>query len=160
MRKLPASYSRLPRLLLFVGALLTFADAPRALSQDNSAAGTTYYISPVGNDWNNGKSTGKPFKTFAHAFNKLSAGDELVLLDGAYSEPLGAGYISYTDYNRGELRYAFSDGSAWTFVVLDSVGVSGGFSSLALDPEDNVYISYYDGINKDLRLIRYAASPY
>ena len=101
VRKFPISFSRWPRWLLFVGALLTFACAPHALSQDNPAAGMTYYISPAGSNWNNGKSAGKPFKTFAHAFDKMSAGDELVLLDGAYSEPLGAGYISYTDYNQG-----------------------------------------------------------
>ncbi len=99
--KLPMAFSRLSRLLLIVGALPGFAGVPDALSQDDSAAGMTYHISPAGNDWNNGKSAGKPFKTFAHAFDKMSAGDELVLLDGIYSEPLGTGYISHADHSQG-----------------------------------------------------------
>lgn len=61
----------------------------------------TYYLSPAGNDWHHGRSADKPFKSFAQAFGKMSAGDELVLLDGIYSEPLGTGYISYTDPKRG-----------------------------------------------------------
>lgn len=89
------------RSLLFVAALLGLVCTLPALSQDVTTTGTTYYISPAGKNWNNGKSASQPFKTFAHAFDKMSAGDELVLLDGAYSEPLGTGYISYTDPSRG-----------------------------------------------------------
>ena len=89
------------RSLLFVAALLGFAYAPHALAQSDPTAGTTFYISPTGSNGNNGKSASQPFKTFAHAFNKLSAGDELILLDGTYSEPLGTGYISYTDPSQG-----------------------------------------------------------
>lgn len=62
--------------------------------------GSTFYISPTGSNWNNGRSAGSPFKTFHHAFGKMSPGDELILLDGVYSEPAGTGYISYTDYSR------------------------------------------------------------
>lgn len=101
MRGSPIFLSRSLRPLLFLVALLSFACAPYALPQDGSADGTAYYISPTGNDWNNGKSADKPFKTFAQAFDKMSAGDELVLLDGIYSEALGTGYISYTDPSRG-----------------------------------------------------------
>ena len=100
MRNFPVAPSRPPRWLAILAALLAFICSPHALSEDRSAAWTTFYISPTGNDWNTGKSADKPFKTFAQAFDKMSGGDELVLLDGVYSEPLGTGYISYTDHSR------------------------------------------------------------
>ncbi|MBI3546806.1 MAG: hypothetical protein HY081_09495 [Gammaproteobacteria bacterium] len=68
-------------------------------TQNDNASATTYYISPTGSNWNNGKSSAAPFKSFEHAFNKMSAGDELVLLDGTYSEAADTGYIGYTDYS-------------------------------------------------------------
>lgn len=56
---------------------------------------TTYYISPTGNDAYDGSSTAQAWKSFAHAFSSMSGGDELILLDGTYSEANGTGYISY-----------------------------------------------------------------
>ncbi|MBI3546946.1 MAG: right-handed parallel beta-helix repeat-containing protein [Gammaproteobacteria bacterium] len=57
---------------------------------------TTFYLAPNGNDSaNTGKSLSSPWKTFSKAFTNMKAGDELILLDGAYSESAGTGYISY-----------------------------------------------------------------
>ncbi len=48
----------------------------------------TYFISPTGNDSNNGTDQSTPWKTFKFAFERgMQAGDELVLLDGTYTEP-------------------------------------------------------------------------
>ncbi len=56
----------------------------------------TYYISPDGAHDADG-SLSAPFGTFARAFSTMSAGDELVLLDGLYSDETGTGYIHYDD---------------------------------------------------------------
>ncbi len=86
------------RVLILAFACLTLSCTSLATQDENTPA-TIYYISPSGSNWNNGKSADAPFKSFAHAFNKMSAGDELILLDGSYSEAAGTGYISYTDYS-------------------------------------------------------------
>ena len=101
MRHLALSCAGLYRWLMLLSALLILASPAPVFPEDQSSSWTVYYISPSGNDWNNGKSVDKPFKTFAHAFDKMSAGDELILQDGVYSEPAGTGYISYTDYTQG-----------------------------------------------------------
>lgn len=49
--------------------------------------GSTYYVSPDGNDTNNG-STSSPFKTISKAVEKMNAGDTLLLRGGTYYERL------------------------------------------------------------------------
>ncbi|MCR4346534.1 MAG: Ig-like domain-containing protein [Sulfuricaulis sp.] len=64
----------------------------------NSGSGSraTYYLSPTGSDTaNNGLSLASPWKSFAKAFGSMTAGDELILLDGNYSSSAGTGYINY-----------------------------------------------------------------
>jgi len=68
---------------------LSASETPRA----------SFYISPAGSDSNSGRRAGEPFRTFEHAFRKLLAGDELILLDGVYSESAGTGHIGYVDAN-------------------------------------------------------------
>lgn len=60
-------------------------------------AGKIFYIAPTGSDWNNGRSADKPWRSFSHAFAKMMGGDELVLLDGIYSEATGTGSITFSD---------------------------------------------------------------
>ncbi len=72
-----------------------FAAAIGAGAAPALAAHTTWYISPAGGDGNAGLSAAAPLKTFRHAFAQMSMGDELVLLDGVYSEAAGTGQISY-----------------------------------------------------------------
>lgn len=62
---------------------------------------TTFFISPGGNDQNSGLTDDTPFKTFVGAFRKMAPGDELVLLDGVYSEIVGTGAITYSDTKTG-----------------------------------------------------------
>ena len=45
----------------------------------------TYYVSPTGNDFNAGTSTGTAWRTLAHSVSELVAGDTLNLMDGVYS---------------------------------------------------------------------------
>ena len=86
---------------LILLALLLTSCTSLATSEEGKKARTTFFISPAGSDWNSGESDKLPFKSFRHAFGKMSAGDELVLLDGAYSEAAGTGTISYADIRSG-----------------------------------------------------------
>lgn len=45
----------------------------------------TYYLSPDGNDDNDG-SSGSPWETFAHAFSVMDGGDTLIVRDGLYQQ--------------------------------------------------------------------------
>ncbi len=62
-----------------------------------TAFAVTRYISPSGADTNTGSTEATAVKTFARAFSLMSAGDELILLDGAYSTTANTGYINYDD---------------------------------------------------------------
>ena len=44
-----------------------------------------YYVSPTGNDANDGKSTSTPFQTLQKAANMTAPGDTVYLMDGTYS---------------------------------------------------------------------------
>ncbi len=65
--------------------------------------GAVYYLSPQGRDGANGRSGDTAWKTFSKAFSKMRAGDELVLLDGTYSEAAGTGYINYEGRHSGQI---------------------------------------------------------
>jgi len=60
-----------------------------------TGASKTFYLSPQGADRNDGRSLEKPMKSFAKAFRRMNPGDELVLLDGVYSEKAETGTIHY-----------------------------------------------------------------
>lgn len=69
--------------------------ASLVVTYNGGAAGrTTYYISPSGSDSNDGRSLARPYKSFSKAFSAMIGGDELILLDGTYSDAAGTGYIS------------------------------------------------------------------
>lgn len=67
-----------------------------------AASGATYYLSPTGNDGNDGRSPAAPWKTFAHAFATMAGGDTLILLDGVYGAAQGTGYMSYLGANSAQ----------------------------------------------------------
>lgn len=68
----------------------------------------------------------------------------------------GNPHISYYDANRGDLRYAWWNGSVWIIRIIDSAGNVGEASSLALDSNDQAHISYYDRTNTDLKYVNLA----
>jgi hypothetical protein len=83
-------------------ALMLLVSCTSLATPDNGTkTPSVYFISPSGSDWSNGKSVESPLKSFYHAFGKMSPGDELILLDGVYSEAAGTGYISYVDTREG-----------------------------------------------------------
>ena len=48
----------------------------------------TYYVSPAGDDSNQGTSKEQPFQMVQHAIDEMKAGDKLVVLDGVYTGTL------------------------------------------------------------------------
>ena len=73
----------------------------------------------------------------------------------------GAPYVSYYDASHKDLRmakYVSSGGNCgphntWSCEIVDSAGDVGKYSSIAIDPTDNLpIISYYDATNRALKL--------
>jgi arylsulfatase len=55
---------------------------------DRGSKGTTYYVSPLGDDGNTGTSDQQPLKVVQHAVNRMEKGDTLIVLDGLYNGTL------------------------------------------------------------------------
>lgn len=53
-----------------------------------TVSATTFYVSPQGDNSNNGMSEDKPFKVVQYAIDQMKAGDELIVLDGFYTGTL------------------------------------------------------------------------
>ena len=65
-------------------------------------------------------------------------------------------HISYLDYTNKDLKYATcssgcTSASNWNNVSIDTTGDSGWYSSIAIDSNDAVHISYYDLSGKNLK---------
>ncbi len=66
----------------------------------------------------------------------------------------GLPHISYYDFGNGDLKYATRKGDGnWKLTTLDSDGDVGLGSSIAIDPDDRIVISYVDKTNDSLRLL-------
>ena len=55
-------------------------------------------------------------------------------------------HISYSDDENYDLKYAYFDGISWTTSTVDSEGMVGKYTSIALDSNNDVHISYQGGI--------------
>lgn len=73
----------------------TYPNGDKPIPSAWGSGGTDWYLSPTGNDANNGLSSGAPKKTFANVFAAMASGDQLYLMDGTYSEAAGTGIIHY-----------------------------------------------------------------
>jgi len=68
-------------------------------------------------------------------------------------------HVTYFDATNGNLMYATYDtttASSWIRTTVDSSGsFVGQFSSLAIDSNDKLHVTYYDGINENLKYSTY-----
>lgn len=64
----------------------------------------------------------------------------------------GYPHIAYFSRAGGVVKYAFWDGAKWRRWIVDEVGPEGGYVCLRLDGRDNPILSYYDGVNADLKV--------
>jgi hypothetical protein len=65
-------------------------------------------------------------------------------------------HISYYDLTNDDLKYAWcdvdcADTTNWNAETLDTIGMVGEFTSLTIDSQDWVHISYHDDTNGDLK---------
>lgn len=65
------------------------------ISSGAATARQTHYLSPNGNDAADGLQASTPWRSFAHAFARMRGGDELLLLDGEYSDANGTGAMHF-----------------------------------------------------------------
>lgn len=84
----------------FAAMMISLSLVPLVIA--GNALSATYYLSVSGSNSANGTSPGTPWKTFQKAFTTMAGGDELILLDGTYSEAAGTGYISYLGTGSGQ----------------------------------------------------------
>lgn len=110
---------------------------------------TIYYVSPTGNDGNNGSYT-SPFRTIQKATNKTIAGDVIVLLGGSYT-----GSITVTETGtqdapvtiRGE-GARFDGGSLILknsqWLVLESLAFYGGTNQVTL--QNSHFITFHKNV--------------
>lgn len=65
---------------------------------------------------------------------------------------LDAGGYPHIAYGEKHLSYVWFNGDLWTYEIVDSKIDVGEYASIALDSNDNAYISYYDKAAGDLRV--------
>jgi ELWxxDGT repeat protein len=63
----------------------------------------------------------------------------------------GGLHIATRALDPDELLYVWSDGTNWSFETVDQSGDVGKYSSLTVDKDDDVHISYYDHTNTNLK---------
>jgi len=100
------SFQHYARLIILSFILTVFPDHAALASGQFK----TWYMAPNGSDRNNGLSQDKPLKSFFRTFRKMNPGDELVLLDGTYSDKNGNGYLGYEGTHSEQILSGISKG--------------------------------------------------
>lgn len=69
--------------------------------------------------------------------------------------------ISYLDFSNYNLKFArMNVDKSWSKSSLDSTDRVGLFTSIAMDPDGKIWISYYDSSNGNLKYARYASGSW
>ena len=91
------------------------------------------------------------------SIKKVDGDGKVGLYTSIVLDSLGLPHISYCDYTKRALKYAYWDGSSWDKKTIDNSGTIcmseyfGDYTSIAIDSEDHVHISYCDNGNFDLK---------
>jgi hypothetical protein len=97
--------------------------SPATASTTTASSGPTYYISPNGNDSNNG-SQSTPWRTIQKAANTVNPGDTVVLMDGTYTQ----GSVGFNRSGTSDKPIVFMAQNKWQAVVASTSGCQPGFS--------------------------------
>jgi len=109
------------------------------LAYIDTATRTVNYVSREGADWSE--------ETLDVLVSTGADSDRVSLrLDGK-----GQPHVIYNDSGLGVLKYATRDKQGWHTEVIDT-GEAGGYASLSLDENDQPYVIYYAGTEKELRI--------
>ena len=131
-----------------------------SLALDSSDRPHISYYNDIGNDLKYAYNDGSVFWRIETVD---SAGDVGIYTSLAIDSS-GRPRISYTYFDdfMGEfesLKYAWYDGASWQTETVDSGGIVGSYTSLALDSSGSPHISYYDQTNGDLKYAYYVSDP-
>ncbi len=85
---------------------------PEPTPTDSPVEENVFFISPTGNDANDGATESKAWATFSRAWKDLYPGDTLIMLDGVYHQTLKPGVRNGTKDNPITIR-AQNDGQAF-----------------------------------------------
>jgi pectin methylesterase-like acyl-CoA thioesterase len=69
-----------------VTSIITVSTAQTTNNINRGGGKHVYYVSPQGDNGNNGESMEKPFKTLKKAVEKCDSGDEIKIMNGEYTE--------------------------------------------------------------------------
>ncbi len=92
----------------------------------------TYYVAPQGNDANPG-TEGQPWRTLQHAANRITAGDEVIIMPGAYDErvvlPRGKsgspeGWIVFRSHLPGQAFIKGFEGNSNNFIRIQGFAIT------------------------------------
>ncbi|MBI4650759.1 tandem-95 repeat protein [Candidatus Desantisbacteria bacterium] len=73
---------------------------------------------------------------------------------------VGNDYENYRDFSYNDLKYATNKSGSWITTTVDSNMEVGRYTSIAIDSNDKVHISYYDDSNKDLKYVTNASDSW
>lgn len=59
--------------------------------------------------------------------------------------------LPHIAFGGSNLYHGYYDGTTWQFELVDPSPTAGGYASIAMDEDDNIYISYYDSGPMDLK---------
>lgn len=79
-----------------------------AAAHAQAPSAKAYYMAPQGSDRATGTTSEAPWRTFGRAFAAMAPGDELVLLDGEYSEAAGTGSIHFQGSSSAQIPSGLS----------------------------------------------------
>ena len=131
-----------------------------------SGSGTTYYVSPTGNDSNNGTSTSTPWKTIAKVNSKtFNPGDQILFKGGqtfaGMIQPASSGsstaYIRFASYGGGRATinggtncgvYVYDKSNVW----VDSLVVTGTWNATTQTGNTSYGILFYNDLGGGTKL--------
>ncbi|QEC78897.1 hypothetical protein [Mucilaginibacter ginsenosidivorax] len=125
-----------------------------------SSTGSTYYVSPSGNDANNGTSPSAPWKTISKVNSQTySPGDQILFQGGqtfagniiASSSGSSSSYVRYASYGTGRASINAGTGTGVyvlnkSYVLVDSLIIYGGFNATSQSGNNGYGVEFLNNL--------------